>query len=413
MNPTLLRICRYLAEYGPQSVPGLAEGLGLGPAALVAELRPADLTYVRQVAGARCLEWDLLPAGEKAVREAGPSTNPSEVSHAPKPRPAHPRAARTVRASSADARPAPGDSSPARGRELAKAPGEAVRAGDGQADAPPPQAPEVLTAAGVTAQVEQISPIVAKAYLGCSRGNRLLRKRHVTTLSALMRAGDWVVGQPLLFSGTGRLLDGHHRLRAVVASKVSVPFLVVRGIADAAWEHLDTGVVRRVHDRLAVMSEGHGALNRRAVDVAQVRHGLDGHQHRPSVAEIRAIWATLGPAIQSVVNLVGKPLRGVSRPSVLLAIAEYFHRAPDPATAFCQDLHRDQPGNRVCHAHQLWLLAEASALFLSQGPKGATRSIYGRTVQACLCHLHQYPPVSLTSMRAAWPDPTPAATATT
>lgn len=233
----------------------------------------------------------------------------------------------------------------------------------------------------VTAAVELLTSGHAIAMLAKSQGNRMLRRKHVAQLAAQMRRGEWMVGQPILFADTGRLLDGHHRLCALREAGRDVPFLVVRGIPEAAWSVLDTGVTRRVHDRLAVVGEGHSRINRRAIEIATCRNTLQDLRRQPTIAEIQAVWDDIGPAIRAVINLVAVPIRGISRAPVLLACAEYFHRAPDAATQFIQALHRDQPQSVRVAELQTWLQNHAVACYVN-GSGRAAQIIYLTAVQA-------------------------------
>jgi hypothetical protein len=54
--------------------------------------------------------------------------------------------------------------------------------------------------------------------------------------------------QPIRFNANGRLLDGQHRLNAIVKSGVTQQILVVTGIASEAFKVMDTGKNRNAKD---------------------------------------------------------------------------------------------------------------------------------------------------------------------
>ena len=72
-----------------------------------------------------------------------------------------------------------------------------------------------------------ISPPEAESILSRMAGNRKRRKTYVDTLAADMRAGRWVdTHEPIAMSVDGNLIDGQHRLAAVVLSGVGQCFWV-------------------------------------------------------------------------------------------------------------------------------------------------------------------------------------------
>lgn len=99
----------------------------------------------------------------------------------------------------------------------------------------------------------------AKRLLGQNVGNRSVRSSHVRVLSDAMRRGEWMQnGETIKVSKTGRLLDGQHRLMAIVMSGVSVPMTVIYGIDDEAFSTIDIGAKRSIGDALGMDGEENG-----------------------------------------------------------------------------------------------------------------------------------------------------------
>lgn len=95
----------------------------------------------------------------------------------------------------------------------------------------------------------KITPKIAKSMLEQNTNNRRLRNHHVDKLVKEMRAGKWKkTGTPIQISESGRLLDGQHRLHAVLQSGVSIEFVVIRGVPDQSNDVIDTGVRRSAGD---------------------------------------------------------------------------------------------------------------------------------------------------------------------
>lgn len=104
-------------------------------------------------------------------------------------------------------------------------------------------------------QTVMMDPQKAEAWLRKNTKNRRLRLPHVNTLANDMINGRWVLnGQTIIFSADGTLLDGQHRLQAVIKSGATVPMAVAFGVDDTnAFKSIDMNVLKRGVDQLAIM----------------------------------------------------------------------------------------------------------------------------------------------------------------
>lgn len=92
----------------------------------------------------------------------------------------------------------------------------------------------------------------ATAWLEMNVNNRNLRTTWVTALATDMREGRWqVTGDPIKFDTKGVLIDGQHRLHAVVESGLgAVPMFVMTGLETSVRDVVDTGAARGANDVL-------------------------------------------------------------------------------------------------------------------------------------------------------------------
>jgi hypothetical protein len=98
----------------------------------------------------------------------------------------------------------------------------------------------------LTTGIEVITPEDATRYLAANTNNRPLNAKWVRALTKEIQEGRYMLnGESVIFSDTGELLDGQHRLYAIAASGMPVSILVVRGVARDAWGTIDTGKARR------------------------------------------------------------------------------------------------------------------------------------------------------------------------
>jgi hypothetical protein len=102
-------------------------------------------------------------------------------------------------------------------------------------------------------QVTTITPEDAARWLKCNHNNRPVRRGHVAFLAKEIRDGNWQLnGQGIVISENEEVLDGQHRLMAIIEAGVAVKSLVIYGIDKAAFKTMDTGAVRTGADALAL-----------------------------------------------------------------------------------------------------------------------------------------------------------------
>lgn len=145
---------------------------------------------------------------------------------------------------------------------------------------------------GPTASIETITPEMAQAILTQNDHNRSTSKNRVYVFAEAMSQGEWVLnGETIKLNGDGTLLDGQHRLLAVVKSGTEQRFLVVRGLPMAAQETVDTGRARKFADVLRIRGEANSATVSAAVRIvySYERIGVPVPalvSHQPSVQQL-------------------------------------------------------------------------------------------------------------------------------
>lgn len=115
------------------------------------------------------------------------------------------------------------------------------------------QPPRPMTATSPDVRVELITPAKAQNYLGQNTHNRHLRQTAVDAYARDMSAGVWQWnGDGIKIATDGTLLDGQHRLAAIVQAGVPVRLLVTSGLPVEAQETMDTGIHRTFADALSL-----------------------------------------------------------------------------------------------------------------------------------------------------------------
>lgn len=108
----------------------------------------------------------------------------------------------------------------------------------------------------VDAQIVEVTPELAKKWLGSNTLNRSVRERQVNSFAGAIDRGEWMLnGDAIRFDINGRLLDGQHRLLALIEANKSIQTLVVHGLDPTAQETIDAGARRSLADVLKLRGE--------------------------------------------------------------------------------------------------------------------------------------------------------------
>lgn len=150
---------------------------------------------------------------------------------------------------------------------------------------------ELPTVSGLTTEVMSVSPAMAEKWLGKNVRNRHVSQARVSRYARAMARAEWMLtGEAIKFGVDGDLLDGQHRLLAVIESGKTVRLLVIRGLPAEAQDVLDTGAARTASDQLTIHGHSNGAILAAAAKLAILwetdRFYVDRNQKAVSHREI-------------------------------------------------------------------------------------------------------------------------------
>ena len=174
---------------------------------------------------------------------------------------------------------------------------------------------------GVISQWMEITPAVAKAWLENNFANRPLTRDTVKAYALDMKNGKWLrTHQGIAFNDLDELIDGQHRLSAVVSAGVPVVMMVTFGLPAKTGEGLttmdcvDRGKPRSVSDQLKIQHGMKDAPLVAAITAAIAMLCNDERTRRLSVAQTLEIYSLFESAIHFVIkhrsNLPGLKTRG-------------------------------------------------------------------------------------------------------
>lgn len=106
--------------------------------------------------------------------------------------------------------------------------------------------------------LETITPEIAEQYLKNNKSNRSIRKAIAEMYAREMRSGNWkLIPQPISFDSDGNLVDGQHRLTAVIISRMPQEFHVFRGLSKPDSMCIDCGAKRNNADLINLATDSH------------------------------------------------------------------------------------------------------------------------------------------------------------
>lgn len=101
--------------------------------------------------------------------------------------------------------------------------------------------------------VETITPDKAQEILDTQRKNRKLNRTWMAILARRMREGHFDQnGDTIVIDEEGHLIDGQHRLHAVIESETTQSMIIVRDVVAKAQHSIDTGKKRSASDVLSM-----------------------------------------------------------------------------------------------------------------------------------------------------------------
>lgn len=191
-------------------------------------------------------------------------------------------------------------------------------------------------------KIELITPEAAARILReANIDNRKLKPRKVEALARDIRAGTFVVThQGIAFDDEGRLLDGQHRLSAIVLAGKAAQMLVtknlprttrVRGMDLATWDVIDKGIRRSDGEALARktgVKNGNklAAVMRVLLKVAEPTAAKD-----VSLPQIELAIEVIGASAEAMVAM-SETSRSLYRPTApVVAAFVMLHSSPDGA----------------------------------------------------------------------------------
>lgn len=142
----------------------------------------------------------------------------------------------------------------------------------------------------ITVTFEEVTPETAGKWLEVNPGNRNIKESKVDAFARDIREGFFqTTHQGVAFNDKGELIDGQHRLEAIIRANTPVVMQVTRGLKDEVKPTIDTGTKRTVADTLRI--EGFENRNimgsiARMVMLYEAETPMSGYSRAATVSEV-------------------------------------------------------------------------------------------------------------------------------
>jgi len=237
--------------------------------------------------------------------------------------------------------------------------------------------------------VMDVTPQTAEAWIcECNSHNRKLVDAHVERLVREMKAGRWqLTHQGIAFSTNRVLLDGQHRLWAVVLSGVTVPMRVFFNEPAESLRTIDA-VQARSNDQIITLAGGYGEVGRRELAALRAMVTGLGSYTRMTAGEEAEILARHREAVEFAHEILpAARFRGVATAVTRAVLARAFYSAdPGKLRHFADVL---QSGVATCEQDQPIALLLKFLMEAAHGVRGRpeAREKYGKAQRALQAYL--------------------------
>lgn len=199
--------------------------------------------------------------------------------------------------------------------------------------------PQVRTHFKLSAAVMEITPEVATEWLGLNHSNRSQRARGKEAYSRDIAENEWLLtGDTIKFDWFGNLIDGQHRLEAVVLSGKPITSLVVWGVDPKAQNRMDSGIPRSFKDQLQLAGNPHAATisaaaRRIFLFLPPNNERIDFNRAKVTHAELERVYRER-PELDEISNFISPLAVKLDLPKSLLAFIFWVLREHNPEEAY-------------------------------------------------------------------------------
>lgn len=239
-----------------------------------------------------------------------------------------------------------------------------------------------------------VTPEMARLFLDRNINNRDIKPSVVDKYARDMRSGNWQFnGVPIQFDWNGVLIDGQHRLLALVEAGVALEFVIETGLDPASRTTIDIGATRDVYNAFQYAGEArllpNGAVSKNTVAGvwARMKWGMrlvKGRETRMELIGFARAHAEAGLFAIAAFNR-HKKMRSVSVAPVIAAVARAsYHCDRARLERFVEVLVTGVSRTREEETILIW---RESLLDNPQKNSNAQAELYGKTARTIVAFI--------------------------
>lgn len=198
-----------------------------------------------------------------------------------------------------------------------------------------------------------VTPELAFRFLEGNTHNRPTSQRHVERLAADMKAGRWrLTHQGIAFDTNGLLIDGQHRLCAVIEADMPVTMRVFYNEPSENRHVVDTGERRSNLDILAISGQVGEVNSTLLATLRAMLAGMTSRSSRMSPGDEGERFSRHRQALEFAVEHFGHaPAKGLATAQIRAVVGRAYYSADHKRLAhFCDVLRSGMSTDEVDHA---------------------------------------------------------------
>ena len=239
-----------------------------------------------------------------------------------------------------------------------------------------------------------VTPELATTWLANNNYNRNFDQKEVNKYLRLILENKWKrTHQGIAFDQNGLLIDGQHRLLAIVQANKTIPMLIFTNEPAENHEAIDCGKKRTHLDSMKLELRDSRITAKHISTLRAMVSGRFCVRKNWSNTEINNMYRVYGQAVQFVMDQFASSKMMVDDPTLRGVIARAYYRVPpERLIEFCDILrngHGEHANARVVLELRSWMLC------VDNQRESTRRDIYKRAEYTLLAFMQNSPTVTI------------------
>ena len=163
-----------------------------------------------------------------------------------------------------------------------------------------------------TFEVVTMTPQWASQLLGQTKQrNRKFKRRHLERLTSTIQSGNWyITAQGIALDQDNNILDGQHRLAAVVRAEKPIQIMLGRNLDPGIFNVVDTGSTRTAGDALDILGSSKGKTVAAALKNYQLYYQYPkvkwSGNHTPAHTEVTKLYDLHKDYVENMIEEIAR-----------------------------------------------------------------------------------------------------------